>query len=63
MYQIINSATDIPQSPVLTAAEMLKECRVRTTTPGMNQPTYYVRNLDSGEAEGNLAFWITVQTM
>lgn len=59
MYQIINSTTNIPQSPVLTAAEMRKECRVRLAE-GMNQPTYYVKNVETGEAEGNLNFWMIV---
>lgn len=60
MYQIINNATSIPQSPVLTVAEMRKECQVRLSTAGMNQPTYYVKNVETGEAEGNLNFWMLV---
>lgn len=60
MYQIINNATNIQVSPILTEAEMRKECRVRLSTEGMNQPSYYVRNVETGEAEGNLGFWMLV---
>lgn len=62
MYQIINSTNNIPQSPVLTVEEMRKECQVRLSTEGMNQPTYYVKNVVTGEAEGNLNFWMIVNS-
>lgn len=60
MYQIINHETNIPVSPILTADEMRKECKVRLSTAGMNKPSYYVKNTDNGEAEGNLSFWMIV---
>lgn len=61
MYQIINQSTNLPVGPELTHTEMVKECKVRTTTPGMNQPSYYVLNLETRETEGNLQFWLMVQ--
>lgn len=60
-YQVINQATGLQVSPELTYEEMLKEAKVRLSTPGMNQPSYYVTQ--DGEAAGNLEFWMTVQTM
>lgn len=60
MYQIINDRTGIQVSPILTKEEMRKECQVRLSTDGMNEPSYYVKNVSTGEAQGNLSFWMLV---